>query len=53
MKKGFILVSCILLAISLFAQKAPSHQQWDKLLKKYVNNSDWLTTKGYKKTRQT
>ncbi len=38
MKKGFILISSILLVISAFAQKAPSHQQWDNVLKKYVNN---------------
>jgi hypothetical protein len=49
MKTGSILISCILLAICSFAQKAPSHQQWDKLLKKYVNNSGLVNYKGLQK----
>ncbi len=49
MKKGFILFGCILLAICSFAQKAPSHQQWDKLLKKYVNHSGLVNYKGLQK----
>jgi hypothetical protein len=38
MEKGVILISSVLLAVCTFAQKAPSHQQWDNVLKKYVNN---------------
>lgn len=34
---------------STFAQKAPSHQQWDKLLKKHVNASGLVNYKGFKK----
>jgi hypothetical protein len=49
MKKGFILLGCIFLAVCSFAQKAPSHQQWDKLLKKYVNNSGMVNYKGLQK----
>ncbi len=49
MKKGFILFGCILLEICSFAQKAPSHQQWDKLLKKYVNHSGLVNYKGLQK----
>ncbi len=49
MKKGFILISSILLVISAFAQKAPSHQQWDNVLKKYVNNYGLVNYKSLQK----
>ncbi len=31
-----------------FSQKAPSHQQWDRLLKKYVNRNGLVNYKGFK-----
>ncbi len=49
MKKGLFFISCFLLAICSFGQKAPSHQQWDKLLKKYVNASGLVNYKGLQK----
>lgn len=48
MKKEFIFISCVLFAICSFAQKAPSHQQWDKVLKKYVNNSGLVNYRALK-----
>ena len=47
MKKIFLSISCLLLAINMFAQKAPSHQQWDKLLKKHVNSAGMVNYKGF------
>ena len=47
MKKILLLISCFFLAINLFAQKVPSHQQWDKLLKKHVNTSGMVNYKGF------
>jgi len=51
MKKIFLSVSCFFISITLFAQKAPSHQQWDKLLKKYVNESGMVNYKGLQKDK--
>ncbi len=47
MKNIFISISCLLLATNLYAQKAPSHQQWDKLLKKHVNTAGMVNYKGF------
>ena len=47
MKNLFLSISCLLLAINLFAQKVPSHQQWDKLLKKHVNTAGMVNYKGF------
>ena len=47
MKNIFLSISCLLLAINLFAQKVPSHQQWDKLLKKHVNTAGMVNYKGF------
>nr|MBA4141031.1 DUF547 domain-containing protein [Segetibacter sp.] len=49
MEKGVILISSILLTICTFAQKAPSHQQWDNVLKKYVNNYGLVNYKALQK----
>lgn len=46
MKKIFLLLASFTIAAGLFAQKAPSHQQWDKLLKKYVNTAGLVNYKG-------
>ncbi|HXH99474.1 MAG TPA: DUF547 domain-containing protein [Sphingobacteriaceae bacterium] len=51
MKKIFFSISCLLLAINMFAQKAPSHQAWDKLLKKHVNASGMVDYKGFQKDK--
>lgn len=50
MKKVF-LFSTLLLSLFTFAQKAPSHQQWDKLLKKYVNAAGLVNYKGFQKDK--
>jgi hypothetical protein len=49
MKKGIILITSVLLFTSVFAQKAPSHQQWDNVLKNYVNNSGMVNYKALQK----
>ena len=51
MKKSIILISGLLMAIFSFAQKAPSHQQWDKLVKKYVNEAGMVNYKGFQKDK--
>jgi len=49
MKKLLLIIVCYFFVSFSFAQKAPSHQQWDKLLKKYVNGSGMVNYKGFKK----
>lgn len=51
MKKIILSVTCLIIAASMLAQKAPSHQQWDKLLKKYVNTSGLVNYKGFLKDK--
>lgn len=51
MKKIFLFISCLFIAVVSFAQKAPSHQQWDKLLKKHVNASGMVSYKGFQKDK--
>ncbi len=51
MKRSIITAFCSLAVLVLFAQKAPSHQQWDKLLKKYVNSSGLVNYKGFQKDK--
>ncbi len=51
MKKVFLFISCLFAAVVSFAQKAPSHQQWDKLLKKHVNASGMVNYKGFQKDK--
>ncbi len=48
MKNIFLSISCLLLVTNMFAQKVPSHQQWDKLLKKHVNTAGMVNYKGFK-----
>ncbi|WP_411274174.1 DUF547 domain-containing protein [Daejeonella sp.] len=47
MKKIFISVTCFLMATNMFAQKVPSHTQWDKLLKKHVSAAGMVNYKGF------
>lgn len=49
MKSTLVIISCLLISVATIAQKAPSHQQWDKLLKKHVNASGLVDYKGFKK----
>ena len=51
MKQAILLVICFLLANCTFAQKAPSHQQWDNLLKKHVNANGLVNYKGFQKDK--
>ncbi|MFN2440621.1 MAG: DUF547 domain-containing protein [Chitinophagaceae bacterium] len=51
MKKAFVLISCLFVAVVTFAQKSPSHQQWDKLLRKHVNASGMVSYKGFQKDK--
>jgi hypothetical protein len=46
MKKITLSLVCVFIAASMFAQKVPSHQQWDKLLKKHVNSAGMVNYKG-------
>jgi hypothetical protein len=41
----------LIIATASFAQKAPSHQHWDKLLKKHVNASGMVNYKGFKQDK--
>lgn len=49
MKKELLYIGCLLFAVNSFAQKAPSHQQWENLLKRYVNNAGFVNYKGLQK----
>ncbi len=51
MKKILLFFAFIFIVIGTFSQKAPSHQQWDKLLKKYVNGSGLVNYKGLQKDK--
>jgi hypothetical protein len=51
MKKAFVLISCLFVAVVTFSQKSPSHQQWDKLLRKHVNASGMVSYKGFQKDK--
>ncbi len=51
MKKITLSLVCFFIAASMFAQKAPSHQQWDKLLKKHVNSAGMVNYKGFQKDK--
>jgi hypothetical protein len=48
MKKILIIIVSYFFVSFSFAQNAPSHQKWDKLLKKYVNGSGLVNYKGFK-----
>ena len=49
MRKIFFSISCLLVSTLMFAQKAPLHQQWDKLVKKHVNEAGLVNYKGFQK----
>lgn len=49
MEKTLLLSCSLFVVLSIFAQKAPSHQQWDKLLNKHVNTAGMVNYKGLKK----
>ncbi len=51
MKKIFLSAACIFMAVCSFSQKAPSHKQWDKLVKKYVNEAGMVNYKGFQKDK--
>jgi hypothetical protein len=51
MKKILIIASCLVIALASLAQKAPSHQQWDKLLKKHVDAKGMVNYKGLKQEK--
>ena len=51
MKSIILLITCFLLTASMYAQKPPSHQQLDKLLRKYVNLSGMVNYKGFQKDK--
>jgi hypothetical protein len=49
MKKIVLLATCIVFTtLFAYSQKAPSHQQWDKLVKKHVNKNGLADYKGFK-----
>ncbi len=48
MKKTILFAVTLFATLFAFSQKAPSHQQWDKLLKKYVNSNGLVNYKGIK-----
>jgi hypothetical protein len=49
--KTILMVTALITTICSFAQKAPSHQQWDRLLKKHVNASGMVSYKGFQKDK--
>lgn len=51
MKNIFLLLISFSVTTASFAQKVPSHQQWDKLLKKHVNAAGMVNYKGFQKDR--
>lgn len=51
MKKLLFSLVCLSITWFVSAQKAPSHQQWDKLLKKHVNTSGLVNYKGFIKDK--
>ncbi len=51
MKNIFLSIIYVFITMVCFSQKAPSHQQWDKLLKKYVNTSGLVNYKGFLKDK--
>jgi hypothetical protein len=51
MHKKILLIVSLFLTLATFAQKAPSHDQWDKLLKKHVNKAGLVNYKGIQKDK--
>jgi len=50
MKKILLLIT-LLFSLYTYAQKVPSHQQWEMLLKKHVNNTGLVNYKGFQKDK--
>lgn len=46
-----VAVSLVFATMFAFAQKAPSHQQWDNLVKKYVDRNGLVNYKGFQKDK--
>ena len=51
MKNICLFLGCLLLSINIFAQKAPSHLHWDKLLKRNVTDAGMVNYKGFEKDK--
>jgi hypothetical protein len=51
MKHIILSIACILITTCACAQKAPSHQQWDKLLKMHIDESGMVNYKGFQKDK--
>ncbi len=51
MKKLFLIINYLLVTLITFAQQAPPHQQWDRLLNKHVNSSGMVNYKGFQKDK--
>ncbi|MFN2458091.1 MAG: DUF547 domain-containing protein [Chitinophagaceae bacterium] len=51
MKQILLLICWLFVAVCSFAQKTPSHQQWDKLPKTHVNTSGMVNYKGFQKDK--
>lgn len=47
-KTGLFILSIIFTTVFAFSQKAPSHHQWDQLVKKHVNKNGLVNYKGFK-----
>ena len=51
MNNTLFFIACLFIGVHSFAQKAPSHQQWDKLLKKHVDAKGMVDYKGFKQEK--
>jgi hypothetical protein len=51
MKRRLLFISLVFLTVSAFSQNMPSHQQWDRLLKKHVNAAGLVNYKGFQKDK--
>jgi len=51
MKNKFLFIAFIFITTFAFSQKAPSHQLWDKLLKKNVNAAGMVNYKSFQKDK--
>jgi len=49
--KIFLFINLLLIVVNTFAGNAPSHMQWDKLVKKHVNNVGMVNYKDFQKDR--
>lgn len=49
--KTILMITALIITICSFAQQAPSHQQWDRLVKKHVNAYGMVNYKGFQKDK--